>query len=232
MPSKSMLLIATLVLLFVNCYVIYDFDQDASRWARLISTSIFFAILLLQNSYSRKMMSVFILFIIADLLLFYYEYSWVNTFTFLTRISAYIILVFAVVPELKKLKTNLFQKIIFVLVFGLNLAMLFVLLDMVPEKFSYPFLDGLFFVYGIAMIAMVIASISYSNRYANKTSFYYTAATLCLVFSDITSFIAYYLEFSEFYFADRFFYILGIAGLVRFAGFSRTHEAVPELESL
>ncbi len=232
MPFKSFLLIATVLLLFTNCYVIFEYDQDASRWARLISTSIFFGLLLWRDSYSRKMMSVFILFIIADVLLFYYEYAWVNTFTFLARISAYTLLVLAVIPELKKLKTNLFQKIIFVLVFGLNLAMLFILLDMVPEKFAYPYLDSLFFIYGIVMIAMVIASISYSNRYANKTSFFFTAATLCLVFSDITSFIAYYLEFNEFYFPDRFFYLLGIAGLVKFAGFSRSHEAVPELESL
>jgi len=44
--------------------------------------------------------------------------------------------------------------------------------------------------------------------------------------------MAYYLEFHEFYFPDRFFYILGIAGLVKFASFARSHEAVAELESL
>lgn len=170
--------------------------------------------------------------LISDLLLFYYENSLANTATFLMRVSAYIMLVLAVAPELKNLKTNIFQKMVFVVVFVLNLGMLFMLVDMVPAKFGYPFLNVLFYAYGVSMITMVIAAISYSNRYSNKTSFYYTAGTLSLVFSDITSFIAYYLEFYEFYYPDRIFYILGIAGLVKFTTFARSHEAVTELERL
>ncbi|MGA8855271.1 MAG: hypothetical protein WB492_13940 [Christiangramia sp.] len=148
------------------------------------------------------------------------------------RISAYLLLVYRVAPELRNLKSSIFQKLIFFTVFTLNLGMLFMLVDMVPAKFGYPFLSILFYAYGITMITLVIAAISYSNRYSNKTSFYYTAATLCLVFSDITSFIAYYLEFNEFYFPDRIFYILGIAGLVKFTTLTRSHEAVTDLESL
>ncbi|GAA4315867.1 hypothetical protein GCM10023164_12200 [Christiangramia aestuarii] len=170
--------------------------------------------------------------LLSDTLLFSYEDSLANTATFLLRISAYLMLVFTVLPELKNLKSSLFQKLIFFVVFVLNLGMLFMLVDMVPPKFGYPYLNVLFYAYGISMITMLIAAISYSNRYSNKTSFYYTAASLCLVFSDITSFIAYYLEFYEFYFPDRIFYILGIAGMVKFATFARSHEAVAELESL
>ena len=232
MLPKKLLSVITLVLLLVNCFVIFNFDQDASRWARLISTGIFFIMLIWQGSFSNKMLSAFLLFIISDLLLFYYENSIANTATFLMRISAYILLVLVVVPELKGLKSSMFQKIIFFGVFILNLGMLFMLVDMVPAKFGYPFLNVLFYAYGISMITLVIAAISYSNRYSNSISFYYTAATLCLVFSDITSFIAYYLEFYEFYFPDRIFYILGVAGLVKFATFARSHEAVTELESL
>ncbi|MCM8569125.1 hypothetical protein NE848_07035 [Gramella jeungdoensis] len=178
------------------------------------------------------MIGAFAFLLISDLLLFHYENTTGNAFAFISRISAYVLFVMVIAPELKKLKTNLFQKFIFVMVLGLNLAMLVMLVDMVPERFKYPYLDVLFYIYGMSMIIMVIASISYSNRYSNNTSFFYTAATLCLVFSDITSFIAYYLEFSEFYFPDRVFYIIGIAGLVKFSSLSRSHEAVSELESL
>ena len=79
---------------------------------------------------------------------------------------------------------------------------------------------------------LVISAISYSNRYSDRLSFFFTASTLFLVFINITSFIAYYLEFSEFYFSDRLFYILGIAGPVKFASYAGRHEAVTELESL
>ncbi len=232
MLPKTILWVITMVLLLVNCYVIYEFDQDASRWARLISTAIFLILLIWQRSFNVKIIIAFIFLLISDVLLFYYENALANTGTFLMRISAYLMLVFTVVPELRGLKSSLFQKLVFFGVFVLNLAMLFLLVDMVPAKFGYPFLNVLFYAYGISMITLVIAAISYSNRYSNKTSFYYTAATLCLVFSDITSFIAYYLEFYEFYFPDRIFYILGIAGLVKFTTFARSHEAVADLESL
>jgi len=232
MSSRFLLSAIVLVLLVANCYIIFEYDQELSRWARLVSTGIFLLILLWQKTYSKRMLSVFFLLLISDLLLFYYEHSIVNAATFLTRISAYTLLVFVVVPELKNLKTNIFQKFIFIVVFILNLGMLYMLVDMVPGQFVYPGLNLLFYAYGISMIMMVIAAISYSNRYSDRISFFFTAATLCLVFSDITSFIAYYLEFSEFYFPDRFFYIFGIAGLVKFASFSRSHEPVVELESL
>lgn len=232
MLSRSVLLAITLILLIANFYVIFEYDLELSRWARLISTGIFILILLWRKTYSKIMLSAFFLLLISDLLLFYYENSIANAATFLMRISAYTLLVFVVVPELKNLKASLFQKFIFVVVFVLNLGMLYMLVDMVPGQFVYPGLNILFYAYGISMIMMVIAAISYSNRYSDKTSFYFTAATLCLVFSDITSFIAYYLEFYEFYFPDRFFYILGIAGLVKFSSFARSHEAVTELESL
>lgn len=232
MLSRSILSAITLILLIANFYIIFEYDQELSRWARLISTGIFLLILLWRKTYSKRMLSAFFFLLISDLLLFSYENSIANAATFLMRISAYTLLVFVVVPELKNLKTNLFQKFIFVVVFLLNLAMLYMLVDMVPTQFVYPGLNILFYAYGISMIMMVIAAISYSNRYSDKTSFYFTAATLCLVFSDITSFIAYYLEFFEFYFPDRFFYILGIAGLVKFTSFARSHEAVTELESL
>ncbi len=232
MSLKFLLPLVTLLLLIINFGVISDYDQDYSRWARLVSTSVFFLFLLTRTSFSKRIFSAFSLFVIADLLLFYYEFDLTNAITFLVRVSAYVLLILSVVPELRGLRANLLQKFIFVVVFALNFAMLVLLVDMVPQGFKYPFLDVLFYIYGMSMIAMVIAAISYSNRYSSKKSFFFTSATLCLVFADITSFVAYYLEFYDFYFADRFFYILGIAGLVKFSSLQQSHEAVAGLESL
>ena len=38
-----------------------------------------------------------------------------------------------------------------------------------------------------------------------------------MIFSDLTYFIAYYLDFPEFYYADRFFNVLGSGFLMLFA---------------
>ena len=232
MFKKIIIIAIVLALLLANCIVISNYSQDYSRWARLASTAVIFIILLWQNSYSKKMLSAFCLLLISDILLFQYEDPTINMLTFFSRMGAYVLLIYAVIPELKNLQTSNFQKLVFLVVFGLNASMLVILMDMVPEKFLYPGLDYLFYAYGSIMIGMVIAAVSYSNRYANKISFFYTGATICLVFADISSFIGYYLEFPDFYLADRVFYILGIASLTRFATYSRTHEAVPQLETL
>lgn len=232
MLSNKLLLLIVLPLLIFNCLVISQNEIDLNRWSRLISTGLIFILLLLQNSYSKKVLSIFILFLISDVFMFFYENIFFNALTFLVKISAYTLLTFVVVPELKKIKTNLFQKILFMAILGLNLAMLVTLVEMVPEKFIYPYLDILFFAYGMAMMAMVITAISYSNRYASNPSFYYTAAALFVVFSDITSFIAYYLEFYEFFYADRIFYVLSLLVLVKFASLERDHAAVTELENI
>ncbi|CAL65459.1 lysoplasmalogenase family protein [Christiangramia forsetii] len=229
---KSFLSAIIAILLVANFYIIFAYDLELSRWARLISTFVLFIVLVWQGTFSKRMLAAFFLLLISDLGLFNYEDPLTNAGTFLVRISAYLLLVFVVTPELKNLQTNLFQKILFIVVFFLNLGMLYLLVDMIPYQYMYPGLNILFYAYGISMITMVITAISYSNRYSDTTSFYFTAATLFLVFSDITSFIAYYLEFYEFYYPDRFFYILGIAGLVKFASFARSHKPVAELESL
>ncbi|MCH4821658.1 hypothetical protein ML462_00595 [Gramella lutea] len=232
MLPRNFLAVITAILLLANFYIIVAFDLELSRWARLISTTVFLFILLFKRIENRKMLAAFIFLWISDFGLFQYEDPFVNSGTFLMRITSYLLLVLVVTPELQKLKANLFQKLIFITVFTLNLAMLQMLVGMVPDRFVYPGLNILFYIYGFSMISMVIAAISYSNRYSDKTSFYYTAATLCLVFSDISSFIAYYLEFYEFYFPDRIFYILGLAGLIKFITMGRSHKAVAELESL
>lgn len=232
MLPKNFLAVITAILLLANFSIIIAFDLEIIRWARIISTSVFLLVLLWKRIKNWKMLAAFIFLWISDFGLFQYENPISNSATFLMRISSYILLVLVVTPELRRLKANYLQKLIFVTVFTLNLAMLQMLVGMVPESFVYPGLNILFYIYGFSMMAMVIAAISYSNRYSDKTSFYYTAATLCLVFSDITSFIAYYLEFYEFYFPDRIFYILGLAGLIKFTTLGRSHKAVAELESL
>ena len=195
------------------------------RWGRLISTFLVFLILIWKHRSEKLLLSAILLLLMSDVLLLNYENMYINTATFLLRIAAYSTIVLVIFPEIKTLKMSIIQKVVFAIVFSLNIAMLYVLVDMIPEKYDYPHLNFLFYIYGSA-------AISYSNIYSDATAFFFTAGALCLVFSDIMSFIAYYLEFYEFYYPDRFFYILGIISLVKFATFSRNHEPLFEMERL
>ncbi len=219
-------------LVLANMIMISEYDLEMIRWGRLISTFNVFLILIWKLRSEKVLIASIFLLLISDVLLLNYENTIINSVTFLLRIAAYIILVFVIFPEIKSLKMSVFQKIVFAIVFTLNIGMLYVLVDMVPEKYDYPYLNFLFYIYGSAMITLVLAAISYSNIYSDATALFFTSGALCLVFSDIMSFIAYYLEFYEFYYPDRFFYILGIISLVKFATFSRNHEPLFEMERL
>ena len=232
MSSKILLRALIPVLLVFNCFIIFNYGLEASRWARLCSTAILFLLWTLQGSWNIKMLGAFLLLISSDLMLFYYENSLGNTATFLMRISAYLLLTIRIFPLIRGLRTSSFQKFIFFLVFTINLVMLVFLVDMVPAKFGYPLMNLLFYAYGISLIIWLIAAVSYNNRYSDKPSLYYAAAAIFLVFGDITSFIAYYLEFYEFYYPDRIFYILGIAALIKFSAFESSHRTMADLESL
>jgi hypothetical protein len=111
---------------------------------------------------------------------------------------------------------NLIQKIVFTLALALNLYLLYTLVDMMPTGEYNLLFNAMFYLYGLAIIICVSAAVSYSNRYANKPSIIFLAAVLCLVFSDLTYFIGFNLNFSEFFVADRIFNILGIALILHF----------------
>lgn len=230
-PKYFLPFIAGIVLL-ANMFIISEYDLEMIRWGRLMSTFLVFLMLIWKRRSEHMLITAILLLLISDILLLDYENMYSNTVTFLLRIAAYTTLVLVIFPEIKSLKMSIFQKIVFAVVFTMNIGMLYALVDMIPEKYDYSYLNFLFYIYGSVMITLVLAAISYSNIYSDTTSFFFTAGALCLVFSDIMSFIAYYLEFYEFYYTDRFFYIIGAISLVKFASFSRNHEPLFEMERL
>lgn len=198
----------------------------------MTSTFIFLSFLLCQGKFEKRMLQIFILLVLSDVMLFYYENHLVNTATFIVRIIAYVGIITLVFPELKNIRTNVLQKFFFIGIFGVNLGMLLLLVEMIPDKYRYPMLDSLFYCYGISMMILISVAVTYNNRFSDKRSIFYAAAAICLVFSDITSFIAYYLEFEEFYVPDRVFYLLGLSALLKFATLDKSPKAVSDLEYL
>jgi len=232
MFPKYFLPIVAGILVLANTFLISEYDLEMIRWGRLISTFLVFLILIWKHRSEKLLLSAILLLLLSDVLLLNYENIYINTATFLLRIAAYSTIVLVIFPEIRTLKMSIIQKVVFAIVFSLNIGMLYFLVDMIPEKYDYPHLNFLFYIYGSAMITLILAAISYSNIYSDATALFFTAGALCLVFSDIMSFIAYYLEFYEFYYPDRFFYILGIISLVKFATFSRNHKPLFEMERL
>lgn len=215
---KPVLLVTVLVLLLVNFYIISEYGLYVERIARLASSSILFLVYLSSAPKKEKFFTIgFILLIISDILLCNYESPPIKKLRFVGMIFAYLAFLFHIRPYIQNLKTDLGQKMIFVVALSINVVLLYFLIEMAEDKMDDLLHSILFFIFGITLITLVISAFSYSHRYSNKASFFFICGILGLVFSDISGYIAYYLEFEEFYFPDRFFYILGLVSLVKFA---------------
>ncbi len=215
---NPLLAVSGIILFLFNFFIIYSYGIIESRWTRFASILLFF-ILYLKVSPSKEkfLITAFGLFVVSDLVLIHYEIPWVKKMKFMLVILAYASLFMHIRPYVRKLKTNLLQKSVFISVLAINTVMLFLLVDMVKPKIDDAIHSFLFYLYGVSMIGLVTMAFSYSHRYSNRSSFYFICAVLGFIFSDISGFIAYYMDLQEFYFPDRFFYLAALACLVIFA---------------
>ncbi len=215
---KTVLIVIGVILLIANFYIILEFGLMESRWLRILGTTVLFSIFSIGSKRKEPFLFLaFLLLLLSDFLLIKYEVPWIKKLTFIFVIMAYLSLIKHIRPYVRNLETNLFQKGLFVGILGINIVMLYLLIDMAGTKWDDSWHTFLFYLYGMSMIVMVVLGFSYSNRYSNKSSFYFLWAVLGLVISDISGFMAYYLGVELFYFPDRLFYIIGLLCLVRFS---------------
>lgn len=230
---KTLLVVIGVVLLLTNFYIILEFGLLESRWLRIIGTLILFSIFLVGVKRKEPFLILgFTSLLVSDILLLKYEIPWVKKLTFVIVIIAYLSFMNHIRPYVKKLEATVIQKVLFVGVLGINIVMLYLLIDMASTKWDDSWHIFLFCVYGIAMIAMVILGFSYSNRYSNKSSFYFLWAVLGLVISDISGFMSYYLNVEEFFFPDRMFYIIGLLCLVKFSRMDKNRDMLESYKFL
>ncbi|MDT0686927.1 hypothetical protein [Autumnicola psychrophila] len=128
------------------------------------------------------------------------------------------------------MKSNLFQKIIFICAVGLNIFLLIELLNMMSPDNNYLLSDILIVLFGISVIFASTLGISYNNRYSNKSSFYFVFIIIGFVFSDLAYVIAAYLEFKVFYLADVVANITGLTALLKFLYYKNKEKEINVLE--
>ena len=221
-PFKYFIPVFTLVFIAINLMVVINLDETVGRWVRFATIFSFFLLFISPWYFNKRGLLVFTLLLISDGLLLKYEHPVFNALIFIVRTGIFLSLLGLVFNRLGQLQTNLFQKIVFTIAIGLNIFLLFVLVDLIPPDQSYSFSDLLFYIYGFSVIICVSGAVSFSNRYANRRSIFFLGSVLGLAFSDLTYFIAFNLGFSEFYLVDIVFNILGVAFLLKFMFLERT----------
>lgn len=231
-PNRVLYLIIFLLILG-NFYIIGNFELEERRWSRLISCGVLGCYIFYCVGLKRNLLTgAFLLFFLSSLLSLINEVLVIRKINLFVIIVAYLLLILHVLPLVKKLKTDLVQKVIFVVILIINFSLLFILADMQGGTIKDYTQMSLLLVRGLSIIALMILAFSYSNRYSNTYSFYFLLAVLSLVLSDFCAFITYYLGVSEFLYPDRFFYLLGLGILVLYTTVKKEKEPVISEELL
>lgn len=220
---NPVLLVTFVILLVLNFYFISEAGLVEIRWMRIVSSITFFIIFLTGSTIREKFFSMaFALLVVSDLLILEFENLTIRKLYFFCMVMVYIGLIFHIKKYLKTLKSNNFQKIILVAGLSIYIVMLFMVVDMASNKLGDLVQSALFFLYGAALLALMIFAFAFNHRFSNKVSFYFICAALGFVFTDISRFIAYFVGVEEFYYPDRLFYLIGLASMVKFASLKKT----------
>jgi len=220
-PYKYFLPLFTITLIIINIWSMIYLEGFIYYWILFGIMTSFFLLFISPWYYNKRGLFLFVLLFISDAILIFFEDPIFNVLMFLVKTASYLVLVGIVLNKLRNLRTNLFQKIVFTIAVLLNIFLLYSIVEMMPVDEYSLFFDFLFYIYGLAIIICVSAAVSYSNRYASRPSIFFLTAVLCLVLSDLNYFIGFILDFSEFFYADRVFNILGIGALLHFLHLER-----------
>ncbi len=184
---------------------------------RFFSMVVFFLIFLRSGYYSRRALLIFVAFVLNDLLLISYENEVYQNLILLIRLCAFLLLARLVLPYLRKIKVKRFEGILFTGILIINLLLLYYIQDSIFDTENGSWLESiLFYGYGTALIVSVSTAFTFFSRYFDKASIFFLLSLLGLVLSDLTFFIGFYLDFSEFYYLDRGFNVLAIGFLLHF----------------
>ncbi|MCL6217663.1 hypothetical protein [Zunongwangia pacifica] len=217
---KRLITFSIVFWIVVNLASLAIFSEETSRWVRFICTAFFLVTAILHKPFYWKLFFAFLLFTICDFSLIYFENPVFNTITFISRGVAFIFVAAIGAVKLKRLRITWLEFFIGVILVAINLTLLIELESLISFAHTEEIYISAFYIFSVIAIFTIIIAVSYSNRYNNKKSFFYLCAVLWMICSDLTYFIAYYLDFPEFYYADRFFNVLGSGFLMLFASTS------------
>lgn len=142
------LLITAIILLLVNFFVISEYGLLEERIARIASSSVLFIVYLMSSPKKEKFFIIgFILLIISDIFLYNYESPPIKKLVFLLMIFAYVAFLLHIRPYIQNLKTNLIQKLIFVVAISINTVLLYFLIGMAENKMDDLLHSALCFIF-------------------------------------------------------------------------------------
>lgn len=218
MNHKTLLLSLSGLLILVNFSLLMVFDPEVNRWGRVLSTLSFLALFLSQFNHKKiLLLGALIMLLISDIAALEYQKSFSQKTFFTFQSLAYFFLIWYTGRYLIKQKFQKNQLIYLALVFLLNTFFMLVIGDLLSEEVRDPGVEALFYLYGTSSIILISTGILYYDRYSNDLAASFLIAVIGLVLSNLMGFPAHFMDFWEFFYLDRLFYVLGTAGIVTYS---------------
>lgn len=190
---------------------------------RLVSLITYFVFFIIHKiSFKRKIVfSIFTLLLIVDSLNLYFETPIVSKLIYIIRIIVYALLIASIFNKLKLEKLNPVVFMMFLMVFLLNIFLVFFLAESASKSLNDIIEYNLIIIYGLALITSLVLAFNYNLRYDTFRSGYFFNIILAFLFSDLAWFLAYHLDTPKLFFLDLLFYLLGLYFLLKYALFSK-----------
>lgn len=219
--NKIILLVTSLIILAVNIFIVSTDSLQAIRVSRVFTSISFLIILLIVNSFrDRQIGLIFLCFLIADICMLKYEEIWFGRSCLLFFLISYVILIFRVSKKVVLKNLSKFMISVFIVITAVNIYMIHELIEITQIKIYDPFHKLIIYLIGVIHIALTLIASNYNLKYNTKQSMYFTYLSVAIIFGDLCTFIAYYLEMSSFYYPDRVLHIFGFTALTYYATIS------------
>ncbi|WP_283637471.1 hypothetical protein [Aquaticitalea lipolytica] len=223
---NTILAYVLLVLFALNClasyqsdiFVFKDVDVLISKITTLITTTILLTFYFAQkNRMATVFFTIFLLFFIGDALAVFNLVDISLKLAEAAYLCAYLLIIFVLFGQLKRIKFDGIVSIYLILVLLLNSYFLYVLYGVVKENFVDDLNLGLYIFNGVALIAMCFFAFAVYLNKETSQSITYLLMVFCFVFSDVLKYICdlyvYYWLFELF---ERMLHLIALYLLYRY----------------
>lgn len=217
--NKQTFIIAAFLIVF-NFVAVVFLDLAASRIMRMISSLVVLLyFLLFIRCNCNWLFAVFVLIVITNMCVVFYDYDYgVLSYT-ITSVIAYSILALKALFEIEWLKIKWYEYFTYFLIFIFNLYTFDYLLEIINPLFDQRWMFYMIKLLGIIGTTMCLISGFYHTTRLGFKSAYFMYATFGFVFSDFAAMLAYYFEMVPqlFFFLDRGLHLFALYFLIRLA---------------
>ena len=217
MLKLSNLVFCAVVIAVLNILAISFLSPIPMRGVRLISTCLFLSYYTFFISGRNKyVVAILIALVARDYFYIHYEQDDYDYYFFAFSILSYILLL---IKQWRKLIKYKFQTPSLLVGALLTFAFAFMLVqleEIASPEFREPGITYAFYIFGSAIIALLLSSLYYYYRVGSRRSIIFCFLAYSWLITDVASCFAYYVSIYEMYYLERIAYVTSLFLLINY----------------